>query len=144
MVLKSFWGSLELLLNALGGLLGGFLGSSGVLLGPLRGLLGSSGGLLGACWGRLWGFAGSLFATSVVLLCFEYVFSPLRSSWGRFWASQLTVRPSKTRFLLLSIHSAHSTRAFQISRRILLLLLLRGLLLLPLPFESARRNARSD
>ena len=154
MVLSALWGSLGLLLGALGGLLGvswaslecswgsrwtgileqthlGFIwGTPGGLLGVTLGLLG---GFLRVSWHHLWFMSSS-----------KSFFALLRSSWGRFWSLQLTSQPSKIRFLLLSIHSANSTHSLEISRRILLLLLLRGLLLLPLPFESARRNARSD
>ena len=134
------WGSLGRLWNALGGPDGPESLS--------KPILGSSGGLLVACWGRLWGFleasCGSLGIIFGSCLLRSRFFALLRSSWGRFWSLQLTSQPSKIRFLLLSIHSANSTHSLEISRHILFLLLLRGLLLLPLPFESARRNARSD
>ena len=47
-------------------------------------------------------------ATSLVLVCFEAVFSSLRSSWGRFGSPQLIFRASKTMFLALSTHSTHA------------------------------------
>ena len=78
MVLSALWGSLGLLLGALGGLLGvSFLGSSGELLGLLRGLLGCSEELLAGCWGRLWGFLGAscgslgiIFGACLLRCCF--------------------------------------------------------------------------
>ena len=80
MVLKAFWGSLGLLLGALGGLLGGtweLLRASGSTKEGLQIRLGT---LLGfVCWLHAFeGGLGKVLGSSLAVL------SPLGTSWGRF------------------------------------------------------------
>ena len=108
MVLSALWVSLGLLLGALGSLLGVYwapMGCSWGLLGASWAALKNFGGLggvdFGASRGLSWPLLWFLSASRPFL-------SPLRSSWGRFGAPQLTFRASKTRFLDLSTHSTQA------------------------------------
>ena len=77
MVLSALWGSLVLLLGALGGLLGvswAPLGCSWGLLGASGSALGNSWGLVGFDFGASWGLLAALLASSVVHVFFEVVF----------------------------------------------------------------------
>ena len=79
------------------GSLGGLLGPSGVLLGCSWGLLGASWAPLGSSWGHVggdfglsWGFLRLSWPLLWFLRSARPLVAPLRSSWGRLWAPQLT------------------------------------------------------